>query len=139
LILVDSNILIDIVNDDPRWAPWSYQQIDEHRDTEGVAINQMIVAEGAPRFGSVDSFLTEIAPTGIVLSEFGIDAAFEAGMAFAAYRRNRREESPRHPLPDFFIGGLALADNMQILTRDPRFYRTYFPSVPLITPDRAEP
>jgi predicted nucleic acid-binding protein len=138
LILVDSNILIDIINDDPRWAPWSYQQIDEHRDVDGVAINQMIVAEVAPRFGSVDSFLTEISPTGIVFCEFGADAAFEAGMAFAAYRRNRGEGSPRHPLPDFFIGGHALADNMQILTRDARFYRAYFPSVPLITPDKAD-
>lgn len=138
LILADSNVLIDIINDDPNWADWSYQQIDKHRDREGVAINQMVVAEVAPRFSSLTEFLTVIAPTGIELVEFGDEAAFEAGRAFMAYRRNRGSDAPRFPLPDFFIGGHARASGATILTRDVRFYRAYFPDVPIIAPSKDD-
>ena len=37
-------------------------------------------------------------------------------------------------LPDFFIGAHAAVEGWPILTRDPRKYRQYFPTVELVTP-----
>jgi hypothetical protein len=39
-------------------------------------------------------------------------------------------------LPDFFIGAHAAVMELDLLTRDARRYRSYFPSVRLISPDR---
>ena len=138
VILADSNILIDIFDDDAQWAEWSFRQIDKYRGVDDIVINQIVVAEVAPRFASVASFLADIASTGIGYIDFGADAAFASGRAYISYRRNRGKGAPTNPLPDFLIGGHAQTLGATILTRDDRFYRTYFPLVPLITPDKAE-
>ncbi len=137
MILADSNILIDVISKDPVWLSWSLDQLDgRHQST--ISINQTVVAEVAPRFGSLASFVLEIEAWGISISEYGADAAFAAGTAFIRYKRNRGKGAPPLPLPDFFIGGHAQILGATILTRDPRFYRAYFPDVPLIAPERDE-
>jgi predicted nucleic acid-binding protein len=137
LILADSNILIDVFSNDPFWLPWSLDQLDG-RHVDDIAINQMVIAEVSPRFASFNLFRTELEVLNIGIDEFGSEAAFEAGRAFILYKRNRGAGSPTLPLPDFFIGGHAHVSGATILTRDPRFYRTYFPDVPLITPSKDE-
>jgi predicted nucleic acid-binding protein len=136
VILVDSNVLIDIVDDDPTWADWSVAALTEAVGNDHPAFNQVVVAEVGPRFGSADALLTFGQSLG--LEYVGLDevAALEAGKAFLAYRRNRGLGSARVPLPDFLIGGHAQAAGAAVLTRDARFYRSYFPQVPLIAPDR---
>jgi predicted nucleic acid-binding protein len=62
------------------------------------------------------------------------EAAFVAGKAFLAYRR--RGGQKRSPLPDFYIGAHAAVRRYRLLTRDVARYRTYFPTVTLIAPDR---
>lgn len=59
-------------------------------------------------------------------------ATFLAGKAFMSYRRHRGAASA--PLPDFFIGAHAAVDDLALLTRDTRRYRTYFPTVRLLAP-----
>jgi predicted nucleic acid-binding protein len=137
LILADSNILIDVIGKDPLWQVWSLDQLDGRHDDD-IVVNQMVIAEVAPRFGTLGHFVSEMESLGIGIDEYGVDAAFAAGTAFVSYKRNRGTGSPPLPLPDFFIGGHAQAHGATILTRDPRFYRTYFPEVPLITPSKAE-
>lgn len=60
-------------------------------------------------------------------------SAFLAGRAFTDYRR--RGGAKRSPLPDFFIGAHAAVEGLRLLTRDPARYRTYFPTIDLITPE----
>jgi predicted nucleic acid-binding protein len=60
------------------------------------------------------------------------EAGFLAGKAFLQYRRRGGPKTA--PLPDFYIGAHAAVSDFRILTRDPRRYRAYFPTVDLIAP-----
>ena len=137
MIFIDSNILIDVTEDDSRWSQWSIDRIVNESVQNQLVINQFILAEVAPQSGSLEKFYADIGTLGIIILELSDEAAFTAGSAFLKYRRNRGEW--KTVLPDFLIGGHAQVLGATILTRDPRFYRTYFPMVPLITPDKAEP
>jgi predicted nucleic acid-binding protein len=57
---------------------------------------------------------------------------FLACKVFLDYRRRRGTK--HHVLPDFYIGAQALIMQWPILTRDIARYRTYFPTLQLITP-----
>jgi predicted nucleic acid-binding protein len=59
-------------------------------------------------------------------------ALFAAGKAFRAYRD--AGGSRENVLLDFFIGAHALILGMPLLTRDPKPFRAYFPTLELITP-----
>jgi predicted nucleic acid-binding protein len=135
MILVDSNILIDITSNDPVWFVWSSKQIVQLMLVEDLAVNQIVVAEVAPSMGSMEAFYTLLTSLSVELSSLNEDVAFMAGSAFLAYRKNGGKG--RSTLPDFFIGAHAQHMGASILTRDSRFYRAYFPSVPLISPEIA--
>lgn len=134
MILIDSNVLIDVINDEAEWKDWSMGRIAYLCARDRVAVNEIVVAEVAPSMGSLEVFYTEIGRLGIGVESLSDRAAFTAGDAFLAYRMTRRIAG-KAILADFFIGGHAEVLGAVILTRDPRFYRTYFPSVSLITPD----
>ena len=141
MILIDSNVLIDIFGPDQLWYQWSFEAAAKAGTGDQLAINVVTVAEVAPRLGSLDVFMQKVAIIGVEVVEMTNESAFAAGEAFDLYRsrRKRGEDRGGTVLPDFFIGGHAKTLGATILTRDPRFYRTYFPSVPLITPDKAMP
>jgi predicted nucleic acid-binding protein len=141
VILVDSNILIDLFARDQEWMKWSRDRLAECGTSDQMAINQIVVAEVAPQFAQLQGFHDWIATFNLGLLEFDLEAAYCGGSAFNAYRQRRRTrfESAKSSIADFLIGGHAQVLGASILTRDPRFYRSYFPSVPLITPDKAKP
>jgi predicted nucleic acid-binding protein len=138
MILVDSNILIDVLDRDPVWFEWSTEQLAEASRAGRVAINHVVVAEVAPFAGVLETFLEVVEAMGLDIEPLCNLSAYEAGTAFRAYRRRRDERSAKTILPDFLIGGHALTLACAVLTRDPRFYRTYFPTVPLITPENTQ-
>ena len=61
------------------------------------------------------------------------EAAFLAAKVYLAYRRSGGTRTSA--LPDFFIGAHAAVESLPILTRDPRRYRTYFPTLTVHAPD----
>jgi predicted nucleic acid-binding protein len=136
MIFVDSNILIDVLGEGQAWRDWSIEHLADLAVSRQLAVNQIAFAEIAPRLGSLQIFEKWLAAFRIDYVSLENDAAVAAGMAFQAYRSKRAGEG--HVLPDFFIGGHALALGASILTREPRLYRTYFPSVPLITPSKED-
>jgi predicted nucleic acid-binding protein len=140
VILVDSNILIDVFSRDNDWHSWSRNALSEANEDARLIINQIIVAEVAPQFSDLGAFLVWVQSFEVNIEELGIDAGYAGGKAFVEYRRRRKAAaaSKTSVLPDFLIGGHAQTLGATILTRDPRFFRTYFPSVPLITPDKAD-
>lgn len=131
-VLVDTNVILDVLTDDPRWRPWSQAQLARHRN-EGLAINGVIFAElsiPARDLAEVEQLLLQLE---LDMIEVPRRALFSAGKAFARYRAGGGTKSA--PLPDFFIGAHAEAASLPLVTRDPNRYRTYFPSIALIAPE----
>lgn len=138
MIFTDSNILIDVIEDDPNWCDWSQDQLAMASGAGPVVINNVVLAEVAPYSGDLTNFLQKIDIMGIRIEALCSHSAFAAGLAFKAYRSLKNQPGPKSILPDFLIGGHAQHLGATILTRDPRFYRSYFPSIPLITPSNED-
>jgi hypothetical protein len=115
-----------------------------------------VYAELAPHFTQHEELTRFLTDLGIELSDFSADALWYSGEAWRAYHRRRgpQVECPRcgyratiscsscqaplawrqHVIADFLIGGHALAQTDALLTRDPGYYRTYFPRLQLVVP-----
>ncbi|WP_322514986.1 type II toxin-antitoxin system VapC family toxin [Rhodopseudomonas palustris] len=133
MTLVDSNVLIDFLADDPLWSEWSIQRLREAVDRGSLLINDVIYAEVSAGFLKLDDFEAALATIGVTVAPLPRAALFLAGKAFVQYRRAGGTRTG--VLPDFFIGAHAEVESLTLLTRDPRKYQIYFPSVRLITPD----
>lgn len=132
-VLVDSNVLLDVFTEDASWFGWSSAALEAAADRARLVINAVVYAEASIRFSRIEDF-EEALPASVVDREaLPFDAAFLAGKAFTAYRKRGGARSTT--LPDFFIGAHAAVAGYELLTRDPAIYRTYFPRLPLITPD----
>ena len=132
MTLVDSNVLIDLLQDDPRWAAWSERQLFEAQQVGPLLINPVGYAELTPAHDSMAELDKFLAQCKISMQPLTRQAAYFAGQAFLAYRR--RKGSKTGVLPDFFIGAQAQTEGWALLTRDAGRYKTYFPSVKLICP-----
>jgi predicted nucleic acid-binding protein len=132
MLLVDSNVLIDVLEDDPVWAEWSVQQLVAQSQVHTLFINAVIYSELSLTFESVQALDDALAGMRVELHELPRSALFLAGKAFAKYRRDGGQKN--NVLADFFIGAHAAVTRCGILTRDQRRYKNYFPSVKLIVP-----
>jgi predicted nucleic acid-binding protein len=131
-VLVDSNVLLDIATDDKTWSAWSAQALEAVANEAPLAINVVIYGEVSIGFSRIED-LESVIPLALFRREaIPYEAAFLAGKAFRQYRR--RGGVRVRPLPDFYIGAHAAVAGFRLLTRDPRRYRNYFPSVELIMP-----
>jgi len=136
-VLVDANVLLDVVTDDPRWGDWSASMLARYAESGMLVINPIIYAEVSVGFERIEE-LDEVLPVDSFRRDpLPWEAAFLAGKCFLSYRR--RGGSRRSPLPDFYIGAHAAIAGLPLLTRDPRRYRTYFPHLSLIAPAAEEP
>ena len=131
--LVDTNVLVDVLHNDPEWDAWSEARLADARRDGGLIINPLIYAEicaGYPTQRQTDQVLSTLVYR---RENLPWEAAFNASRAFVAYRR--AGGSKRSPLPDFYIGAHAEVRGYVLLTRDPARYRGYFPSLRIVAPD----
>lgn len=131
-VLVDSNIILDVVTNDPKWGDWSADQLDQHADQAVLVINPLIYAEVSVGFERIEELEHALAKDFFHREALPWEAAFLAGKAFLSYRRNRGTR--RSPLPDFYIGAHAAVRGYRLLTRDRSRYETYFPPLEIIAP-----
>ena len=132
-VLVDSNVILDLITDDPRWADWSEQVLERYGGKGSLFINDMVYAEVSIGFQRIEE-LDQVLVRGVFIHlPFPREALFLAGKAFLQYRRAGGVRLS--PLPDFFIGAHAAVSGLLLLTRDRSRYQTYFPTIELITPD----
>jgi predicted nucleic acid-binding protein len=130
--LVDSNVLIDVLDGDPFWSERSALALEAAGAAGPIVINQIIYAEISVRYEDTDELDLDLPEHVFLREQLPCTAAFLAGKAFADYRR--RGGHRRSPLPDFFIGAHAAVAGLRLLTRDDSRYRTYFPTVDLVVP-----
>jgi predicted nucleic acid-binding protein len=132
VILVDTNVFVDIWTADPTWGEWSAEALARAAEKGAVGVNVIIYAELCLGFRREVDLEKALAQAGILRWPLPYAAAWRAAQAFAAYRKRGGRRTA--PLPDFFIGAHAQAEKLGLLTRDPARYRTYFPTVKLIIP-----
>ena len=131
-VLVDANVILDVVTDDPRWRAWSAETLERLTDDAVLLINPLIYAEVGVGFERIED-LERVLPHDLYRrTALPYEAAFLAGKCFLEYRK--RGGSRRFPLPDFYIGAHAAVAGYCLLTRDDRRYREYFPTLELISP-----
>ena len=130
--LVDSNVLLDILTEDPTWRDWSSDALAQVAEAGPVYINPVIYSEVSVRFTTIEALEDALPPRDYRREPIPWAAAFLAGKVFLDYRRNQGTKSTT--LPDFFIGAHAAVGDLDLLTRDVGRYRTYFPTVVLIAP-----
>ncbi|NER19588.1 MAG: type II toxin-antitoxin system VapC family toxin [Symploca sp. SIO1C2] len=131
-ILVDSNVILDVITEEPQWFDWSSQMLTDYANQGDLVINPIIYAEIAIGFNQPEEVEEALPEDFFRRDSLPYSAAFLAGQSFLAYRR--RGGGRRSPLPDFYIGAHAAVANLPLLTRDVNRYQTYFSSVQLITP-----
>lgn len=131
-VLVDANVLLDVLTDDPQWYGWSAQQLDACAADAELCINPIIYAEVSVGFERIEELDDAVPPDTFTRLELPWEAGFLAGKSFLQYRRAKGSRTS--PLPDFYIGAHAAIEGMVLLTRDARRYRTYFPKLELICP-----
>lgn len=129
--LVDSNVLLDLFTEDPRWCAWSETQLADALDRGATIINPIVYAEISIAFQRIEE-LERALPAELDREALPWAAGFLAGKCFMEYRR--RGGQKRAPLPDFYIGAHAAVTGRALLTRDPRRYRSFFPRLELISP-----
>jgi predicted nucleic acid-binding protein len=132
MVLVDTNVLLDVLENDLKWAPWSQDQLDAAAATDSLAINPIIYSELSIAFARIEELDTVIEEASLTIEAIPKEALFLAGKVFLFYRSS--QGTKHNVLPDFFIGAHAAVMQWPILTRDVGRYRTYFPRVELITP-----
>lgn len=132
-MLVDTNVLVDILENDPEWADWSIAQLQSQSKVHRLVINPVIYSELSLTFSTVEALDQALDGMKLRMLEIPKPALFLAGKAFVQYRRSGGVKN--NVLGDFFIGAHAAVKGLPLLTRDTRRYRNYFPSVRLVAPE----
>jgi predicted nucleic acid-binding protein len=132
MVLVDTNVVVDVWQDDAEWSHWSVAQLRAQSRVHELAINPIVYAELSLNYEAIETLDARVADLELTLIEMPRAALFVAGQAFRKYRRSGGSRSG--VLPDFFIGAHAAVLGCAILTRDAARYRSYFPTVQLLTP-----
>ena len=132
MLLVDTNVLVDVLQNDPQWADWSIAQLRAQSSLHALVINPIIYAEVSLSFSTIEALDDVVGTLALELREIPRPALFLAAKAFAQYRR--RGGSKLQVLPDFFIGAHAAVEDWPLLTRDARRFKTYFPTLEVLAP-----
>ena len=135
MVLVDTCVLLDVVQADARWADWSQAQLERAAVRGGILINPVMYAEFSVWYDAIEDYERVLGRFGVAFEQLPREALFLAGKAFRRYRARRGTRAG--VLPDFFIGAHAAVREIPVLTRDTARIRAYFPTVALIAPERS--
>jgi predicted nucleic acid-binding protein len=132
MILVDTNVLVDVLQNDPQWVDWSILQLRAQASIHALAINSIIYAEISLSFSTLEALDEVVSTLALEMHEIPRPALFLAARAFKQYRQRGGQRA--QVLPDFFIGAHAAVQGWALLTRDASRFRTYFPTLQVIAP-----
>jgi predicted nucleic acid-binding protein len=132
-VFVDSNIILDVFLDDPKWADWSESTLERYSENSTLYINPIVYTEISIGFERIEDLEYAVINGGFKIVPLSKEALFLAGKAFFTYRENKGTKIS--PLPDFYIGAQAAVLGLELITRDVTRYQTYFPTVRLVYPE----
>lgn len=132
MLLVDTCVLVDVLQNDPQWVDWSIGQMRAQATLHALVINPIIYAEMSLSFSTLEALDGVVATLALEMHELPRPALFLAAKAYAQYRR--RGGTKLQVLPDFFIGAHAAVEGWPLLTRDASRFRTYFPTLKVVAP-----
>jgi predicted nucleic acid-binding protein len=133
-VLVDSNIILDIATNDPKWSEWSGSALSECTEHATLVINPIIYAEVSIGYTTIEALNSALPRNVYQRDPLPWEAGFLAGKCFLAYRR--RGGSRNTPMPDFYIGAHAAIEHLAVLTRDAARFQTYFPKLEILSPPK---
>ncbi|MEJ0028178.1 MAG: type II toxin-antitoxin system VapC family toxin [Rhizomicrobium sp.] len=131
MILVDTNVILDVVGTHSAWRFWSMAALEESAGGDELFIDDVVYAELASGYREMAKLDEALATLRVARAQTPKLALFLAGHAFRQYRRRGTKTGV---LPDFFIGAHAFVSGAAVLTRDRGFIETYFPTVTLVSP-----
>lgn len=138
MILFDTNVLIYAFEHQSPYSGWARETIAAAVSGEGGGINAVSLAEICVGDAEPSTVAQRIRTWGVEILDVPVAAAEVCSQAYLTYRERRRSESgkdsPRVPLPDFFIGAHAVVMEWPLATADSRRFATYFPGLVLKTP-----
>lgn len=124
IVAVDTSILLDIFQNDPRFVVVSVAALTAARSRGVLVACPVVWAEVAASFSEAATMRSAMHRLGISFDAFDEGSALLAGEIWRDYRRagGKRERL----LADFFVGAHAMARGGRLLSRDSGFYRRYF-------------
>jgi len=138
MILLDTNVLIYASDQQSEFCRWARRTIAEAVGGEGAAVNAISIAEVCVGDTEPQTVADRIRSWGVAVLDVPAATAEVCAQAYQAYRLRRKADSgkdaPAMPLPDFFIGAHAQVMGWTLATADQGRFKTYFPSVPLLSP-----
>jgi hypothetical protein len=103
MILVDSNVIIDVLTGDPTWQAWSEAALSDAADRDDVAINPIIYAEVASGFPTMHDLDRHLGPAAFRRLPLPYEAGFigllDAPSGFGGFRLRVETPSPCLPVP----------------------------------------
>ncbi|HEX4963455.1 MAG TPA: type II toxin-antitoxin system VapC family toxin [Thermoanaerobaculia bacterium] len=134
--VVDTCVLIDVLEDDPQFGQASALTLDAHAK-HGLVVCPITYAELAPSFGGdrllQDEFLSGVGAD--YQQDWAWDDTLSAHDAWNRFvRRRRAGVLPKRPLADILIGAFASRHD-GLITRNPDDFKSVFPDLPLSVPD----
>ncbi len=86
MLLVDTNVLVDVLENDALWVEWAMRQLNTQSQVHELVINPVIYAELSLTFQAVEALDKTLDDIGLRICEIPRLALFLAGKAFACYR-----------------------------------------------------
>jgi len=94
-VLVDSNIVLDVFLNDPKWADWSESKLDEYDQLGILYINSIVYSEISIGFKRIEDLESAIAKAGLQMLEIPKEALFLAGKTYLKYKKERAQRELR--------------------------------------------
>jgi len=131
-VMLDSCVYLDIFTHDKQWYAWSSNALSSAANKGSIVINPIIYAEISVCFERIEE-LEQVLPSDVFdYRPISREVAFLAGKVFLKYRT--RGDAKSLPPPDFFIGAHAAIENLTLITRDAKRFKTYFPGLNMLSP-----
>ncbi len=138
MIAVDSNVLVDLIGDDPGAADAAEAALRNALSRGPVVACEVVLAEVVAGLGNSALVVEIMDDIGVDFSPLEQRSAVRAGEMQRRYRDRIRQGTlaggPKRSIPDFLVGAHALLQCQGLITRDAGFFRDYFKGLKVIVP-----